>query len=383
MLVSVTAAPAIKPAWWLTHLRNLMGAEHSTSGWPPYLWLLYLGFLFVPALWREASLSWLWAALLSLPVFFAVYLRYLAKRPCSSVWMVLLLAALTLAIEPFNPFANTYLVFGAAFASHALPGFRRPLLLVIALLVLYAVEVLLLRQPAEIIAISVIVCVGMCLGNSYGQERRAREAALRLSQEEVQRLAVIAERERIGRDLHDLLGHTLSLVALKGELAGRLVHRDPQAAQREIGEVTQVAREALAQVRTAVTGMRAAALAGELAAARALLESSGVELSWSQEARVLPAPVETALALIVREAATNIQRHAAATNASVEIRPATAKGTAAVALRVSDNGKGGVAVRGNGLTGIGERVRALGGTLEIDSPPGAGTVLRAILPLAP
>ena len=87
--------------------------------------------------------------------------------------------------------------------------------------------------------------------------------------------------------------------------------------------------------------------------------------------------------MIVREAATNIQRHAGATHASVEIRPARQRRGGAVALKVSDNGRGGHAARGNGLAGIGERVRALGGTLEIDSPPGAGTVLRAQLPVQP
>jgi two-component system sensor histidine kinase DesK len=85
----------------------------------------------------------------------------------------------------------------------------------------------------------------------------------------------------------------------------------------------------------------------------------------------------------VREAAMNIQRHAGATQASVEIRSAGAGAAGAVALKVSDNGRGGIASRGNGLVGIGERVRALGGTLEIDSPPGAGTVLRAQLPVQP
>ncbi len=113
-------------------------------------------------------------------------------------------------------------------------------------------------------------------------------------------------------------------------------------------------------------------------------QSGAVEVLGGTKARELPPGVETALAMIVREAATNIQRHAGATQADIEISTGGDAGrAAAVALRVSDNGRGGIAGRGNGLAGIGERVRSLGGTLEIDSPPGAGTVLRASLPLTP
>ena len=358
--------------------------DRDASGWPPYVWLIYLGFLFMPLTWRQPGWTWLVATLVSVPVFLALCLYALGPRSRFGVVVVVAVAGLCYTLEPLNPFADTYLAYAGAFAPLALPGLARPLLLTAALLAAQAVEVLLLHQPSMIIAISVLLAVSCCVGNAFAVEKRRRNFALRLSQEEVRHLAAVAERERIGRDLHDLLGHTLSLVALKGELAGKLVARDPEGAAREIGEVTQIAREALAQVRTAVSGMRWAALAGELASARALLESCGVELTCRQGVRELPPGVETALAMIVREAATNIQRHARATQADIEISThSDAPRGSAVALRVSDNGRGGIATRGNGLAGIGERVRSLGGTLEIDSPPGAGTVLRASLPLTP
>jgi len=368
------------PEW----LRKLRHSHPDGPGWPPFVWLFYLGFLFMPLTWREPGWTWLVATLASVAVFLPLYLRFLVVCWQPSLTLVLAMAALCYALEPVNSFANTYLIYAGAYAPLALPGFTRSLLLTALLVGLFALEVLLLRQPLLIVAIAALVATGCCLGSAFAHENRRRNIALRLSQEEVRRLAAVAERERIGRDLHDLLGHTLSLVAIKGELAGKLVARDPQGALREIGEVTQIAREALGQVRTAVTGMRSAELAGELASARTLLESCGIELTCRQEAHELPPGVETALALIVREAATNIQRHAGATRADIEIstRAAEPQGSA-VALRVSDNGRGGIAARGNGLAGIGERVRSLGGTLEIDSPAGAGTVLRALLPLAP
>jgi two-component system sensor histidine kinase DesK len=187
----------------------------------------------------------------------------------------------------------------------------------------------------------------------------------------------VAERERIGRDLHDLLGHTLSLIAIKAELAEKLSRRDAESAAREIADVKNIAREALKEVRVAVSGIRAAALEGEIAAARALLGSSGVELTAARLDEPLPTEVESGVAMIVREAVTNIHRHSGARHAVIEIQ----KDADCVLLVVRDDGKGGITRRGNGLVGIGERVRSLAGTLDIESLPGKGTVVSARLPL--
>src|SRR3546814_4560513 len=122
----------------------------------------------------------------------------------------------------------------------------------------------------------------LIIGITVNVESMAHEkdAALQLSHDEVRRLAATAERERIGRDLHDLLGHTLSLITLKLELSRKLFERDPTASKRELEDAEAVARHALAEVRCAVTGIRAADLAAELASARLMLESSGVHLDY-------------------------------------------------------------------------------------------------------
>ena len=143
--------------------------------------------------------------------------------------------------------------------------------------------------PVFVPVLTAIISVAVFTGNYFQSETVRKRAELKLSHEEVRRLAALAERERIGRDLHDLLGHTLSLVALKSDLAGRLIGRDPQAARNEINEVSRVARDALAQVRRAVTGIRAAGLAAELASARLLLESDGVTLRYDAQEVALPA----------------------------------------------------------------------------------------------
>jgi two-component system sensor histidine kinase DesK len=203
-----------------------------------------------------------------------------------------------------------------------------------------------------------------------------KQAALRLSQDEVARLAKVAERERIGRDLHDLLGHTLSVVAIKAELANKLFGRDPAAAQAEIADVEKIAREALGQVRRAVTGMRAVGIRAEFANARLALGAVAVDFDYRAPDFSLHPEVETVLALALREAATNIIRHAGARRCSAELLREGAN----VVLTVRDDGVGGALVDGNGLSGMRERIEGLGGTLGVSSERGRGTQLRIALP---
>ncbi|MDE2149994.1 MAG: sensor histidine kinase, partial [Gammaproteobacteria bacterium] len=227
-------------------------------------------------------------------------------------------------------------------------------------------------------ASGVVVCNAVFATNLFLSYERRRQAELRLSHDEVRRLAATAERERIGRDLHDLLGHTLSLIAIKSELARRLLDRDTAAARRELAEIERVARGSLAEVRGAVTGMRAALLASELASAKLMLETAGIRFAHRIQAVSMPADVEAALAFGLREAVTNVQRHAvAATRVEVDLE----QQDGAVLLTIRDDGCGGVHAKGNGLSGMQERLEALGGRLEIDSPPRAGAELRLRVPL--
>jgi two-component system sensor histidine kinase DesK len=391
-------APALK-------LRQLLRpkprqGEHAHAS-PRFIWLLYLVFLFMPALFHQQAPGWLPATVLTVLVFLPLYLwttRQLSPpRTTRARFPGLIgITLLDYALTPLNPFAYSYLVYTAALLPFALPGFIRPLLVMLALLAVHASEAFLLGHPAIGPIIAALLCVIVCVGNSAMMESRQMTEALQLSHQEIRRLAAIAERERIGRDLHDLLGHTLSLIAIKSELASKLLARDRDAAASEVADVTRIARDALKQVRIAVTGMRTAALEGEFASARALLESSGLTLTVARDLAALPVEIETALAMIVREATTNIQRHAQASAARIEVRVrrrgedgasgqheggARAGVPNEVILSVSDDGRGGIARRGTGLAGIGERVRSLGGSLEIDSPRGEGTVLRAVLPL--
>ncbi|MDH4063561.1 MAG: histidine kinase, partial [Acidobacteriota bacterium] len=184
------------------------------------------------------------------------------------------------------------------------------------------------------------------------------------------------ERERIARDLHDLLGHTLSVVALKAELARTLVPHDQARAVQEIADVEQAARAGLAEVRAAIAGYRSVGFFAELANVRRTLADAGlVTRVEAPEGLPLPPAEEAALALALREAATNVIRHAHATE--VRIRLEHAAGV--VVLEIADDGRGGQTPLGHGLTGMRERITALGGDLVRQSD--RGTRLRITLPL--
>jgi two-component system sensor histidine kinase DesK len=243
---------------------------------------------------------------------------------------------------------------------------------------LYIAEIYLLGYPTSaIISIGVPLLI-FAIVAVYTGYTTTQHTLLRRSKEEIMRLATLAERERIGRDLHDLLGHTLSVVALKSELARKLIDHDLDAARSEIGEVERVARDALSQVRTAVSGIRNTALNAELLSATALLEAQGLRVKCETEHVRLPHDRETALALSLREAATNIGRHARATGVVIRVK----QESSAIVVEVVDNGRGGCIVPGNGLNGMRERLSSVGGSLTLVPNKEGGMLLRAAVPVA-
>jgi two-component system sensor histidine kinase DesK len=240
-----------------------------------------------------------------------------------------------------------------------------------------------------IIIPGVIVMVMMRSATVNQQLRAAREEMAGFT-------AVTEERLRIARDLHDLLGHSLSLIALKSELAGRLVTAAPDRAAEEIRDIEGVARTALAEVRETVAGYRQPTLASELRAARDLLAAAGIAstLPSAEAAGRLPLVVEAALAWAVREGVTNVMRHSRARRCEIALRrtddavtvdicnddggPARTLANAASAPAVPAGAR-----PGGGLHGLNERVRALGGLCVSGPLTGGGFRLEVTVPCAP
>lgn len=206
---------------------------------------------------------------------------------------------------------------------------------------------------------------------------------LRQARAQVARLAANEERLRLARDLHDLLGHSLSLITLKSELAGRMLPDHPDKAADQVADIEKVSRQALVDVREAVSGYRRARLTTELAGAQAALTAAGVAADVPSEAPDLPEAQESALAWTLREAVTNVVRHSGAQRCVVDVtRRETLEGPR-VELTVEDDGSGpSGAPPGNGLTGLGERLTAVGGTLETGTARGGGFRLVARVPAA-
>ncbi|WP_210492031.1 sensor histidine kinase [Patulibacter sp. SYSU D01012] len=247
------------------------------------------------------------------------------------------------------------------------------------------------RDASDLVTIAFAILVAGSV--TYGVRRRGElEAALDAARERNARLAVAEERARIGRDLHDLLGHSLSVVAVKAELAERLLERGrAEQAAAEVRDVRAVARDALREVRQVVDGYRSRPLSTELASAAAALRAAGAEPETALPDRPVPPEVEAVLAFVVREATTNVLRHADARRCRI----AVAHEDDAVVATVTDDGPASLAPRtvapdaagrragdGHGLTGLAERLAPLGGVLTVGPGPVGGTTVTARVPLA-
>jgi two-component system sensor histidine kinase DesK len=184
------------------------------------------------------------------------------------------------------------------------------------------------------------------------------------------------ERERIARDLHDILGHTLSVIILKSELAGRLVEQNAKRAQAEIADVENISRKALAEVREAIRGYHAGDLPAEFARAQATLEAAGIVVERHYDKIDISAPQERVLVLALREAVTNIVRHAQAQHCRIQLRNTDG----VYRLDVYDDGRGGVSEQGLGIRGMRHRVESGGGNVSWTSS--AGTTLTITLPIS-
>ncbi|TAL92006.1 MAG: sensor histidine kinase [Rhodanobacter sp.] len=353
--------------------------HRGKSPWIDAVHLLWSAWLFATPIWSSDGWNgrWLVFTLASYPLFLLLYYKSVVAPRTIARSYALAMVLLSIALVSWYPSGLTYFIYGCVMLRVCRMPFRTYLVWLTMLNAALLLETWLLHYPWQ--AVFSIPLMSFIIGIVVNAERTSEEkdAQLQLSHDEVRRLAATAERERIGRDLHDLLGHTLSLITLKLELSRKLFDRDVEAAQREVGEAEKVARHALAEVRSAVSGIRASDLAAELAAARLMLESSGVSLQSGYPPDHLPKQVECGLSLVLREAVTNIARHARASVATIELQ----REHASVRMDISDNGRGGIHSEGNGMSGMRERVRALGGSLTVKSPRGGGTRLQVLAPI--
>jgi two-component system, NarL family, sensor histidine kinase DesK len=341
----------------------------SPVGWTPFAWLVYLSFFVVYAVWTNSPAEWLIDGP-ALVLFLALYFRGFWVRDKALLAVAFAIVGIGMLLAPRNPGASCFFIYAAAFMGDV----GRPSIGVRWLLVILAIivaETLLLRLSPSFWVPAMVISLLVGGSNIHFGEVRRKDRALMKAHEVAEHMATIAERERIARDLHDLLGHTLSIIVLKSELAAKLADRDLARAIREINEVERISRNALAEVRQAVYGYRGEHLDQELTTARTALETAGVTFDSDIAAVSLDADQERTLALAMREAVTNVIRHARASRCRI----ALSHDGAVVRLVVEDDGVGGDSGEGAGLSGMRARLAEIGGTLDRDGRRGTRLTL--------
>ena len=359
------------------------------------VWLLFLALPIHALLNSGLSPLRLLAAFAAIVVFIAAYLwlvlgsvlhRSESSDPAPGAAVIATLALLTLLVLFLTVFYSSawlwFLIFAATSSAMRLTT-RQAVWAIVGLMVVTAGVGWALGVGWEILMTVELIVGGTGLSMVGMRRMISTIRELRAAREEIARLAVSEERLRFARDLHDLLGHSLSLITLKSELAGRLLPDAPEKAAGEVRDIEDTAREALREVREAVSGYRLPTLAAELEGAREMLAAAGIGCRIEQRAGTLSPRADTVLAWAVREGATNVIRHSRAKNCEIRV----ARNGEEARVEVTDDGRGAVvenaeiASGGSGLRGVAERVAEADGRFECGPREAGGFRLGVTLPV--
>lgn len=359
----------LKAALLAVHRRLV--PEDPDIGWTAYLWLSYLVFFFLEWFFRPVGTLELLVSIPAAALFLVLYFLGFWVRGKANLAIAAAMTALGLATAPFNAGAMVFFVF--AVAAVASEPDRRVALPAMALImgILFASAPLL--QPSPVYwAVGGMVALIVGASCLFYARRFREQLELELNHNEVRQLARMRERERIARDLHDQLGQSLSLVTLKAQLARALVRKNPERAEQELREMEEHSRQALERMREAVRGYRQADLATELASARLGLASMDIQFEYTSPPVDLPGQVDQEMALVLREAVTNVLRHSSATRCRADFQ----RRGDMLECCFQDNGRVRNLTEGNGLRGMRERLEALGGTMKISTDKGVQLIAR-------
>jgi len=353
-----------------------MSDERHQSGESPdignqrnsgYIWLAYSAFFIVEPILSHSRRLWIESAVIY-AIFLVVYVSYMKARTIRQRHLLLVaMYVLGVVSFPINAGGSSFFIYSAAFLPFLVASVPMFVAILIAQTLGLLLEGWLLRINPIALTLTAFVMGVVGVSNAFIARQKRFDTKLRMAHEEIEQLAAVAERERIARDLHDVLGHTLSVIVLKAELAGRLINTDPHRASAEIADVEKTARTALSEVRAAIGGYRSQGLPAEMELARNTLQSAGVTLACESPLPQLHAAEETVICLAVREAITNIVRHAQATHCRMSF---TTSPDGRHTLLISDDGPHPKLQEGNGLRGMRERIQSLGGRLSITTDPG-------------
>lgn len=326
----------------------------------PAIWLAYLPLFFIPWLIERPSPFQMVAAMGGLAVFLGLY--FLALKAMGALLIALAIATLLLSFAlAFTGSSWTVIAIYAASMIGSLRPPRHSAVLVGVFAASATVLALATNQPATFWVLGVFLMLMVGAANISRAALENKNLALAQSRDEVRQLAAAAERERIGRDLHDLLGRTLTLIAIKADLAAKLAERDAGEARKEMRDIAGAARQGLADVRSAVSGMTGATLSLEIANSRAALGVAGIDCAIEGDADWIDPGSSAVLAMALREAVTNVIRHSGASACEIAVR----QQQTGLEMVVSDNGNGEAVRAGGGISGLRTRLAAAGGHLSV------------------
>lgn len=345
----------------------------------PYFWALYVLLAFVPYASHQGTTRGLLITAAGVAVVLALYLRAFSQQGIRLVCHSVGITLVGMLVAKPNAWASVFFVY-AACCGAGLPRLRDGFALLGFNLAMIGLTAVFWERGPNFWAFGAFFTVAACVPSLYTAQMTRVQMRLLRKQEEVEFMATLAERGRIARDMHDVLGHSMSIIVLKSQLLARLLEdTSSDRARSELADVESTAREALQQLRQCVDGYRAAGLPHELRTAERTLTAAGVQLIVEGELPSPPAAMENLLALSLREAITNVLRHSRARWCRVQLW----SDSDGVRCEVRDDGVGiGAARRGNGLLGLRERLEAAGGRLHL-SDLSPGTLVRFDLPALP
>jgi two-component system sensor histidine kinase DesK len=341
-----------------------------------YIWLAYLSMFYTSLYFSHPIKNSLSYAIIGTLLFLVVYFNAYNTTARKIKWNILAILIIASFLTVLTPGASVFFVYAASFCCMLGSTKKAFLALIfICIWIIILVAVFNYTPYFYIPALAFSIMIGGL--NIYQHDIELKRKELILSQGEVRHLARISERERIARDLHDLIGHTFSIITLKAELASKLIHKDPDKAQKEVKELEEISRQALKQVREVVTGYRSSDLNTELAHAKYVLESNDINFQYTFENMAIDDGINKELAIILKELITNILKHAQAKQVKATIKLINNS----IILTVEDDGIGFTANDKNGFghKGIQERVLKLSGDFLHSSSP--NTLLTIKIPV--
>jgi two-component system sensor histidine kinase DesK len=352
--------------------------KHSGTGRLPYAWLAFLGFFIVGMFEPPITMTKTSANVAALVVFLILFFRAFWIDDRRNLLLACsVFALLGIGLSLINPGSAVFFHYASFFAGR-LGRWQTSAAVVVAIL-LIIVGVWYIRD----LSVQYLLTAGLvsaALGGMSIQIFSTEKIHQRLahSEAEVKQLATIAERERIARDLHDIVGHTLSVITLKSELAQRLFVIDPDKSKQEMNDIEDISRSALDEVRRTITGYRHIGIQEEISSIHKSLRAANIETHVvpPTERLVISAEQESTLIMVVKESVTNVIRHSKARNCTIGLDTV---GTT-ITLTVHDDGVGYRHNAGTGVIGMKERIVALGGNISIADDD--GTLVTVRLPQA-